>query len=429
MTDSAEKAPTKTVEWAAWATREAAALAAWAYALVKLFVYDVDVHLVERYAPHTRWLLDLKLFAFIAAFAGVWLLMGNRRFMAALAYVVCYPLVLLFWRVPVAAFRRWPVVVAFAPAIHRALATFRSTFLLYTIAMLGALFVLIARDPGLLMGAMVALGVFLVAHLSRAFRKAYVSSVFTELAGLARKLREAVERGTFDVVAKSPEPPASATPAVPAPAAADDGTSPLVGFYLLQCAAAFISEKVAQVARGRKYDFYLIVSWLYTVLVTTTVFAFEYFAVHKIDPDAFQFAAGAGFWSFYGYSMGILTTAGISPITPAAPLAGVLSYLEMAGSALMLVILVFTRLTAGREAFKEDVEDFGSELRLIAATFESRALQLFQLTMAQVEYALLEKHADMVNFVRKMRGLPELPSSSSSASTRAASEKPRPATG
>lgn len=384
-----------------WALREAIAIAAWLYVIVKLFVLDVDVNVVERYAPTLRWLLDLKFFVLVSLVAGLSLVLGKQRFVPFFAYVVCYPLVLLFWRVPLAAFRRWPIVIAFVPALHRAITTLRSTFLMYTTALLAGLAVIIGRDPNLLTVAMTALGVFLVAHLYRAFRKVYVSSLFSQLTDLARKFRMFVESGRLDASLTAKPHPDTIQ--------ADPAASLLTNFYVFPSMAAVIAEKVSKVARGRKYDLYLTLSWVYTVALTAIVFAFEYLALHKIDPSAFRLAEHSGFWAFFAFSLGVLATTTVSPISAASPLAVALCSTEVVGSVLMLIILVFTVLTAAREAFRQDVDDFSQELRLISQAYERRAVEMLQLTMEEVEYQLIEKHEDIVKWLRKHRGLTELP--------------------
>jgi hypothetical protein len=403
-TGEAGSQPPSPTSKVARAARETTAAAFWLYASVKVFVLDIDVRLAERFAPQLRWVLDVKFFILIAVVALLWLLLGNRRFVPLAAYVVCYPLILLFWRLPLAAFHRWPIVLVFAPAIYRTVVTFRSAFMLYTLALLSALGATYGAGRGILTASMFGLGVFLLGHLYRAFRKAYSAGLIADLASLARKIRKSVEDGIFDSAATStsPSPPDQV-------GIASIANDPLPGFYILPCLAEALGHRIARVATGRRYDLYLVGSWLYTVAITISVFSFEYLALHRMSPAAFASAEHASFWSFFGLSLGLLTTSNVSPIRPSSALAAGLCYAEIAGSVLMLVILAFAILTAGREAFRQDVEEFSTELRLIGTAFESRALALFQLTIDQMEYELVEKHEEMVKWLRKARGKSELP--------------------
>src|SRR5580704_13769040 len=49
--------------------REAIAVIFWVYVILKLFVYDIDVYLAERFAPEKAWLLDYKFFILLCCAA------------------------------------------------------------------------------------------------------------------------------------------------------------------------------------------------------------------------------------------------------------------------------------------------------------------------------------------------------------------------
>ena len=72
------------------------------------------------------------------------------------------------------------------------------------------------------------------------------------------------------------------------------------------------------------------------------------------------------------------------------------------------MILVFSVLTAAREAFREDIDEFTSELHKTASAIEARISEAYQLTFVQLEIKLLNENGATVNLIRKFRGLPEL---------------------
>jgi len=383
-----------------WWLREVVSVAVWCYAAVKLLVFDIDTYLVGRFAPSLQWVLDYKAFVILATVSVAWVLARRQTFQRVVGYILAFPLILIFWRMPLWIVPRWALVIVFAPAIHRGIASFRSTFLLYTVGALSALAALKANGP-LLSVSLVGLLAFLSTHLRRALRKAYSSSVFVTLSGAVRAFRVSIEKGTFD---PSPDPPDMTEEQQKTKAQ----QNPIMGFYLFRVLAEVVAEKVALVGRGRKYDIYLLCSFLYTAGVTAVSFAFAYAGIHRLEPASFEMPpGGGGFWSFLGYSLGILTTSSISKIQAVGSLAQFVSYLEVGGSVLLLIILFFTLLTAAREAFQADVEEFSTELRLIADAFEKRARGLFQLA-GDLEVVVLISDAKTVNQIRRWRGLPEL---------------------
>jgi hypothetical protein len=229
--------------------------------------------------------------------------------------------------------------------------------------------------------------------------------VFTGLSSLVRKVRESVQQGTFDGEQTQSSQKVTAPPTSESVERKDPST-----LYFVRCLADIVAEKVESVARGGKYDLYLIASWLYTVVITSVVFAFEYLALQKIGPAHFQSAEGAGFWAFLGFSLGSLTPARVSAITPNSHTAALLCYSEAGCAVLILVILVFTVLTAARETFKSGVEAFGAELRLTAEAVDNRVTQVYRMTLSELELFLLRNQGGLVNALRKARGLPQLPS-------------------
>src|SRR5437868_299982 len=111
--------------------RECAAILFWVYFVVKLFIFDLDVWVLNQISPGLAQILDYKLFAVVVAVVVLWIMLGRTRFTSTTLYIIGYPLVVLFWKLPILAFRKWPLFLAFGPVIYRAIATFPATFLFY----------------------------------------------------------------------------------------------------------------------------------------------------------------------------------------------------------------------------------------------------------------------------------------------------------
>src|SRR5438876_10814981 len=87
--------PSKPLPRVTWWLRETIAVVVWGFAVIKLFVYDLDRYLVDAYAPGLRPVLDFRLFILLGLITSLWLILGNSRFRAFVAYVLLYPLVIL----------------------------------------------------------------------------------------------------------------------------------------------------------------------------------------------------------------------------------------------------------------------------------------------------------------------------------------------
>jgi hypothetical protein len=381
--------------------REFIAIATWVLVVTKLFIFDFDVYAVERFAPRLRTALGYKVFIEIGLLALALLLMGRKKLMKNAVYVLLYPLVLLAWRIPVFTLKRWPLALAFAPVIYRAISTFPSTFLCYTLAALSGLAILASLERLLLVGAMLGLYAFLAIHLNRSFRNAYNVGMMEGVTSVLKKIRESAESGSFD---QPPPPPGAAKVAQPPQAAPNDPST----LYILRTLTEIVIAKVSRISRGRQYDLYLIGCWLYTVSMTSVVYALEFLSLRKIDPSAFGPGVAPSFFGFLGFSLGHLMPARISVIAPVTRFAVLISYSEGACALVILVILVFTVLTAARESFRTGLDDFSLELRALAGALDQRITNVYRMTIAEVELLLLRDRAPIVNALRKARGLPEI---------------------
>ena len=105
--------------------RELFALCLWCFAFIKVFVFDVDVYVVEKYASSFRWVLDYKFFFIIGIMALLCLLFSRKKFRGFTFYIIGYPLVVICYWLPLLLLRHWPTPVFVLPVIHDIVTNFR----------------------------------------------------------------------------------------------------------------------------------------------------------------------------------------------------------------------------------------------------------------------------------------------------------------
>src|SRR5689334_8900529 len=74
--------------------REFLAISFWGYTTIKLFVFDIDVFLVEKFFPNYSWLINYKFFFIIGTLAVIWLLTKNRYILLWSLFVLFYPVII-----------------------------------------------------------------------------------------------------------------------------------------------------------------------------------------------------------------------------------------------------------------------------------------------------------------------------------------------
>jgi hypothetical protein len=202
-------------------------------------------------------ILNLKVFAFVGVLALAMLAVKRKKVMTTTLYVIGYPLVVLFWKIPAAACKRWPLTIAFAPVIYRGISEFPETFLLYAIALFSGLAVVISFNRVALILAMAGLTVLLGTHLYRSFRNSYSVGIMGGLLSLLKKFKASVEKGTFDL-SQAPPALAGGTPQDGSQSGHPRNPS---GLYCLRFLTDTVLDKVRWVTRSRRHDLYLIASW------------------------------------------------------------------------------------------------------------------------------------------------------------------------
>ncbi len=116
----------------------------------------------------------------------------------------------------------------------------------------------------------------------------------------------------------------------------------------------------------------------------------------------------SSYWNFLGFSFEKLIPSNISSLVPVKLPAIILSYSETFCALIILVILVFSVLTAARDRYREDIDDFILELRELGSYLQNDFYKLYSIAVNDVEIILLASNAVMVNHVRKYKGLPSL---------------------
>ncbi|MBV9395068.1 MAG: hypothetical protein JOZ84_11715, partial [Methylobacteriaceae bacterium] len=80
--------------------REIIALTVWLYAIVNLFVFDLDNYLVMHLAPDYAWLVNFKFVVFLAGILIFALFTRKGALLLFAGYVIAYPFILILARFP-----------------------------------------------------------------------------------------------------------------------------------------------------------------------------------------------------------------------------------------------------------------------------------------------------------------------------------------
>lgn len=388
--------------------RDGAALIIWTYVLVKIFVFDIDIYLLNLVFPNVAWVLNIRLLVLLSLIAVLWIILGHKRFFVLFAYIVGYPFVILFWKLPVFIFRHWATFLILLPSIFDTLLSFRSTFVLYTVILVSSASILLFKQSVILMAAMVTLALCLAFMLYRAFSRTNSTRIYSKLAKYLCDVQTRIANGEFDVAPNLPSQFTTATTTAPTTSEETPTADAIPQLYLHYVVFDYISQKVDQVDRAHKYNLILISSLLNIMFWTVIIFSFLHWAVYKIDPSAYSGIEGRTFLQFLVFSLGRFANTDIVSIHPASIAAISLTSVQVICSLFIMIIGVFSIFTAQRDSFREDFKEFLNAIHNIVELVNERIVIKYSVNSTQLEMGIAVKSASIVNLLRRLRGLPEI---------------------
>jgi len=276
--------------------REILGVFIWLVVFIQLLVTDVFGWLAE-YFPTLSFALRYRIFLFLGIISVLWFILGHRRFLLFVGYALAYPFVVVFWHVPRTFFTNWPMFVAFYPAIHSMIATFRLNLLLFTSALICSLAICISKNHAIVSSGIGILIGYLVLHFYRRLRIAFMpSTVFADMTGTLRAL--------WTKLGRMPSGKEGG-PVVVHSSSADASilfTNNTFFFYVLTSGLHWVAEHLRDVVRSRKLDLYFAASLFYTLVLTVLIFGIAYYGLHRLSPDSFVGVSNPNLVDFVGLS-------------------------------------------------------------------------------------------------------------------------------
>lgn len=182
--------------WAKWKVwiLNALGLLLWVYVTVKLFVFDLDSYVVDEYVPQGQVALEYKFFIVGGVLILMLLFSKGRRLMYL--YVISFPLVVVFWKIPkwLYRFKSWIAVFLVLNAATSFVRHFKFNAVTRFLALLSLVLIGVARN-GIVMAASAAyLGIYFVVLMVRTMWFAIKPSHFL---AAQQKLVKGLADGSF----------------------------------------------------------------------------------------------------------------------------------------------------------------------------------------------------------------------------------------
>ncbi|HYA34684.1 MAG TPA: hypothetical protein VEF03_03645, partial [Candidatus Binataceae bacterium] len=168
-------------------SRHILGLGFWTYAILKLFVLDVDVYLAHRFLPEYYWLLRYKLLLFAGAGSLTWLCVPSNVFWPLVLHTAFYPIILATYYLPNWILRRrsWVFTIACLNSVLSFFTSVKYNFIGLTVFVISFLVVIKSQERIFLIPALLAIaGILTVLYVYRfaiIFRPSKVFRLYTRV--------------------------------------------------------------------------------------------------------------------------------------------------------------------------------------------------------------------------------------------------------
>ena len=333
----------------------------WVYAIVKVFVFDVDLYVIRRIAPRFEWLVEYKVFIFLAIVACALLLGKRSKLLLSSLFIGFYPLIVCGYLIYLI-FRQksWNLGIAFVNSVIVFMRSLRYNLLVFSLFAICACLVMVSKSRPILWSSAAAIVALLFSVYFRSlFFVLRPSGAFEVYGRLSHWIRQkmVVPLGSIDADMRS------LTIQQFNEAQLNKWKANLQMVVLSNRVFLFTARKLKEYqASGLN-----IVSYVFTVfllfLFTICSFALANWGLFRIDAGEFAFSTQPSFFLFVYYSFNCLFYRAIAEVSPARPMSQTCLMLELVCAMFLVVILVTLLFTVKNQRYSRELDEAISEIR------------------------------------------------------------------
>jgi hypothetical protein len=328
--------------------REILAILFWAYAITKLFIFDIDIFLIANLAPNYIWLINYKFFILIGILAVIFLVTKNRHILLWSLFICFYPVILFLWRIPVLVFKKksWNLVFAFVDSVVSFFKSSKSMFIVTAIFLISTAIIFVASNSVLLWVSLVALLVIhLWAYVQRmilVFKPSGVHQVYNRVFSFLGDMARFRSSGTGTVATELvlSEKELELSLGNMDETQIQKWTTGVQWLVLFNRICLFVARKIKSYQDSKFNIISSVFGIMMLVLYTVFLFALVNFGLFKISKNYFEFTVNPTFFNFIYYSFNNFIFNIIPEIIAKAPIAQVVSMLESFFALFLAVIFV-----------------------------------------------------------------------------------------
>jgi len=370
----ATPAPPRTIrQRLRWWLIEIIAISAWLYAVLTLFVFDVDAYVLRLTAPSYAYLLPFKVLFIVGVLSILLLTVKRSRLVGYILFVLFYPIIVLLIKLPVFIFRQrsWVLAFVYANLVVSFFQSFKLNFTALSALVIALVLARTGTHHAVLWGSIIVvltvLGVLYVRRFIVVFKP---SLVFEAYLRFFPSMRAAAPQSfALDADLKAISSDKWSKPQM------EKWTTNLQTAVLYNRGCLFVAKKLQDYQNSKLNFLGYVFGLILLTLVTVVAFAGVNLALFRMDHALFTYSNPPDTFAFFYYSFLNLLRGSSTEIAPAQPLSQAAFMLEtffefMLGG--LLVTLFFSvrnerhagdlnKVVLGLEREGKSMEQFVSE--------------------------------------------------------------------
>lgn len=371
------------------------AISFWTYTISKLFIFDIDVYLINTWFQSAVWLIDFKFPILLGSLALFWLFSKNATILTWILYVLLFPFILLIWKIPRIIVRSKSWVAAFT-YISMLIAFFRSikaNTIGFASIVIPTILIWKCQNPVVLWISFGLISIFILFLFSRAIYFAFKPSL------LFRIQAKVVEK--FWDTFKAQCLPDNDIKDIVLPQMnekqIEKWTTNLQNAVIVNRTCYFLSTKLQDFQKSKINIAFYLTNYFFVVILTIFSFSLLNFAIYKVDPLSFSVAFSPRFYHFLYYSANTLFTNGIPDFYALSNLARGIGTIEVILAVVLLGILFFLLTTVVTDRHNEDIDFAIKSMRKQGEYLDELIKEHYRLS---VEEAVLELERLKASFMK-----------------------------
>ncbi|MCL4874232.1 hypothetical protein KJ039_09140 [bacterium] len=382
--------------------KEIIAISFWIYVFVKLFVFDLDVFLVNRFAPEYIWLTNLKFFIILAVLAIIWLVSKNKNIFFWSMYIIFYPAILFFWKFPFFIFKQksWSFAFASINALISFFISIKYNFIIIATFIISLAIIFYFSNVIIIWCAIFALSMLLfviyVHRLLLIFKPAAIFQLYSKIFSAMREHAQS----SFVLDENMKAQPIEKLDQKQL----EKWTANLQTAVLFNRICLFVAKKLKNYQNSGLNIISYVLTLLLLVIFTTISFTFINYGLYKINNNFFDISISntPSLFIFFYYSFNNLLFNSIQEIQPIVPITQTVFMLESFFALFLIVIFVSLLLTVKSKRHSDELDKTIGKINEEGNSLEKLIAAEYNLDIESAIRELDRLKAGLVAFIYKL---------------------------